>query len=118
MIFMGIIGNFEKLLDDAREYAGRSMDNYKLSFIESVSLVLGDIACRVVVFMLLFVIFVLFMLMLAVLLSPLIGLLAALLVVVAVMAGTALVVYWMRDRLFTNHFVKLLCIILFKKYEE
>ena len=42
MIFMGIVGNLEKLLNDAREYAERSVDNYKLTFVEDVSTVIAS----------------------------------------------------------------------------
>ena len=118
MIFMGIVGNLEKLLNDAREYAERSVDNYKLTFVEDVSLILGDMACRVVVFMLLFVIFILLLMILAVVLASLIGLPLSLLAVIAVIAAVAAVVYKMRERLFTDHFVRLLCGMLFKKEEK
>lgn len=112
---MGIVEIFEKLCDDAREYAERSIDNQKLSLIENVSLLLGDIACGVVVFMLLFVAFILLLIIMVAVLVPLTGLLPALLVVVCVTVVVALVVYKMRDRLFVNHFVKRLCGMMFKK---
>lgn len=115
---MGIVEIIEKLCDDAREYTERSIDNQKLSLIENVSLLLGDIACGVVVFMLLFVIFILLLIILAAVLVPLAGLLPALLVLAFVTATVALVVYKMRDRLFVNHFVKRLCGIMFKKDGE
>lgn len=118
MIFMGIIGNFEKLYNDAREYAERGINGYKLSFIEDVSLLLGDIACGVVVFMLLFVVFLLLLVVLAVSLIPFVGILFSLLAVALVTAGVALLVYKMRNRLFVDHFVRRLCGMLFKKDEE
>lgn len=118
MIFMSIVEIFEKFCDDAREYAKRSIDNQKLSLIENVSILLGDIACGVVVFMLLFVVFLLLLIIMAAVLLPLIGLLPALFAVVCVTAIVALVVYKMRDSLFVNHFVRRLCGMMFKKDDE
>ena len=115
MMFMSIVENFEKLCNDARKYAERSIDNKKLSFIEDVSLLLGDIACGVVLFMLLFVIFLLVLVMIAIVLIPLAGLLPALLVVASLTAIVAFVLYKKRNRLFVDHFVRRLCVMFFEK---
>ncbi len=115
---MGIVEELEKLLDDAREYLGRSIDNYKLSFIENLSLLLGDIACGIVVFILLFVIFMLLLALLAILLTYFIGILPALLVVALLIAALSFIVYKKRHTLFTDHFVRLLCGIIFREEND
>ena len=54
---MSIKENVESLFGDAYEYLKRSIDGYKLLLVENLSLMLGDMLCGIVVFVLLLVAF-------------------------------------------------------------
>ena len=112
---MGIVEIFEKLCDDAREYAERSIDNQKLSLIENVSLLLGDIACGVVVFMLLFMAFLLLLGALVVVALPYVGFWPAMSVAAFLLLVTAVVVYRWRVRLFVDKAVVRLAGLFFRE---
>ena len=115
---MSIKGNFDTLYNDADEYVKRSIDSYKLLFVESISLLYGDVACGFVLFMLLFLAFVFMLAAMVVLLAPVTGFAVSLIIAVAVLAVVALLVYLLKIRLFVNGAVKRICRILFAKNNE
>ena len=115
---MSIRENIKTLCDDADEYVKRSIDGYKLMLIKSLALLYGDIACRFVLFMLLFLAFVLMLVVMVVLLTPVIGFVAAMLVDVALLVVVALSVYLFRVNLFVDGVVKRMCGMFFDDEDE
>ena len=115
---MSIRENFKTLCDDADEYVKRSIDGYKLSLVESLSLLFGDIACGFVLFMLLFLAFVFLLVVMVALLAPVTGLAVALSLAVALLVLVALLVYLFKIRLFVNGAVKRICRIIFAEENE
>ena len=103
---MGIGENFGNLSKDAKEYVKRSIEGYRLQLVENLSLLLGDMACGLVVFMLLLVALIFFLVLLVVLLTPFIGLLASLSVALFMLVVVALLVYLMRVPLFVDSMVR------------
>ena len=115
---MSIKGNIKTLYNDADEYVKRSIDSYKLSLVESLSLLYGDVACRFVVFMLLFLAFTFMLVVMVALLTPVTGLAVALSLAVALLVIVALMVYLFRIRLFVNGAVERICKIIFAEDDE
>lgn len=110
---MSIKENVESLFGDAYEFLKRSIDGYKLLLVENLSLMLGDMLCGIVVFVLLLVAFFLVMAAMVVLLAPYTGVAMALLIAAFITLLLALLLYAMRVRLFVNSAVKHLCRLLF-----
>lgn len=115
---MSIRENFKTLCDDADEYVKRSIDSYKLMLVKSLALFYGDMACRFVLFMLLFLAFVLMLVAMVVLLAPFIGLAVALLMAVVLLVAVALSVYLFRMNLFVDGAVKRMCGMFFDDEDE
>lgn len=115
---MGIKADFKNLYNDADEYVKRSIDRYKLLFVETLSLLYGDVACGFVIFMLLFLAMVLLLVAMVVLLAPVIGGVWALLLAVSLLLITSLLVYFFKVRLFVNAAVRRLCRMLFAVEDE
>lgn len=112
MGFRADIGNITK---DALEYVKRSMDGCKLHLIENLSLLLGDVICGFVLFMLLFVAYLALMVAIVFLLLPHIGLPLSIVVVALLMLLTAMVVHMLRERLFIDGIVRHLSRMFFEK---
>ena len=112
MGFRADIGNISK---DALEYLKRSMDGCKLCIVEKLSLLLGDVICGFVLFMLLFVAYLAMMIAIIVLLLPLIGLPLSIVVVALLLLLTAIIVYMLRERLFIDGIVRHLSRMFFEK---
>lgn len=112
MGFRADIGNISK---DALEYLKRSMDGCKLRLVENLSLLLGDVICGFVLFMLLFVAYLALMVAIVILLLPLIGLPLSIVAVALVLLLTAMIVYMLRERLFIDGIVRHLSRMFFEK---
>lgn len=112
MGFRADIGNISK---DALEYLKRSMDGCKLRLVENLSLLLGDVICGFVLFMLLFVAYLALMVAIVILLLPLIGLPLSILAVALVLLLTAMIIYMLRERLFIDGIVRHLSRMFFEK---
>ncbi|MBO7271264.1 MAG: hypothetical protein J6U89_00125 [Bacteroidaceae bacterium] len=112
MGFRADIGNISK---DALEYVKRSMDGCKLHLIENLSLLLGDVICGFVLFMLLFVAYLSLMVAIVFLLLPHIGLPLSIVVVALLLLLTAMIVYMLRERLFIDGIVRHLSRMFFEK---
>ena len=110
---MGIGEEFENLQNDAREYVKRSIDGFKLRAVEDLSLLLGDLVCGFIVFVLLFVASLLVLVLLVMALAPYIGLLSATATAALLLVVVAVVVYMLRVRLFVDHFVRRLARMFF-----
>ncbi len=115
---MSIRENFETLYNDADEYVKRSIDGYKLSVIDAVSLLYGDVACGFVIFMLLFLAFIFMLVVMVALLVPVTGFAVALSFAVLLLVFMALLVYLLKKRLFVNRAVRRFCRIMFAKENE
>ncbi|MBQ8336744.1 MAG: hypothetical protein IJY44_04355 [Bacteroidaceae bacterium] len=112
---MGLRDNFKALHDDARAYASRSIDCYKLTLVKRLSLLFGEVACGFVMFMLLFCAFIFGLVAMVALLAPVTGLPAAILSALALLLVSAAIVYCFKVRLFVDVAVKRLCRILYEK---
>ncbi len=112
MGFRADIGNISK---DALEFLKRSVDGCKLRIVENLSLLLGDVICGFVLFMLLFVAYLALMVAIVILLLPHIGLPLSIVVAALLMLLTAMIVYMLRERLFVDGIVRHLSRIFFEK---
>lgn len=112
MGFRADIGNISK---DALEYLKRSMDGCKLRLVENLSLLLGDVICGFVLFMLLFVAYLALMVAIVFLLLPHIGLPLSIVVVALLLLLTAMIIYMLRERLFIDGIVRHLSRMFFEK---
>ena len=111
MGFRADIGNISK---DALEFLKRSVDGCKLRIVENLSLLLGDVICGFVLFMLLFVAYLALMVAIVILLLPLIGLPLSIVVVALLLLLTAMIVYMLRERLFVDGIVRHLSRMFFE----
>ena len=112
MGFRADIGNISK---DALEFLRRSVDGCKLRIVENLSLLLGDVICGFVLFMLLFVAYMALMVAIVILLLPLIGLPLSIVVVALLLLLTAMIIYMLRERLFVDGIVRHLSRMFFEK---
>ena len=112
MGFRADIGNISK---DALEFLKRSVDGCKLRIVENLSLLLGDVICGFVLFMLLFVAYMALMVAIVFLLFPLIGLPLSIVVVALLLLLTAMIIYMLRERLFIDGIVRHLSRMFFEK---
>ena len=115
---MGIGENFEDLSKDAKEYVRRSIEGYRLQLVENLSLLLGDMVCGFVVFMLLFIALLFFLVILILLLTPFVGLLASLSAVLFLLLALALLVYLMRVPLFVDSLVRRFVAMFYQRDED
>lgn len=115
MGFRADIGNISK---DALEFLKRSVDGCKLRIAENLSLLLGDVICGFVLFILLFVAYLALMVAIAILLLPLIGLPLSIVVVASLLLLTAMIIYMLRERLFVDGIVRHLSRMFFEKSGE
>lgn len=112
---MGIGKEVENLSSDAQEYVKRSIDGIKLHLVEKLSLLLGDLLCGFVVFMLLFMAFLLLLGALVVVALPYVGFWPAMSVAAFLLLVTAVVVYRWRVRLFVDKAVARLAGLFFRE---
>lgn len=115
---MGIRENYRTLYNDADEYVKRSIDSYKFFFVETLSLLYGDVASGFVMFMLLFLAFAFMLVALVVWLAQVTGLAVALMLAVPLLLLMAFLVYLFKKRLFVNKAVRRFCRILFANDDE
>ena len=115
MGFRADIGDVSK---DVLEYFKRSVDGCKLRLVENLSLLIGDVICGFVLFMLLFVAYLALMVAIMILLLPLIGLPLSIVVVALLLLLTAMIVYMLRERLFVDGIVRHLSRMFFEKSGE
>lgn len=112
---MGIGENIENISRDSQEFVKRSIDSIKLHFVENLSLLLGDLICGFIVFVLLFAGFLLLLGGLVVMASPFIGPVPAMLLAILLLLVVALCVYMCRTRLFVDRLVARLVEMLFQE---
>ena len=103
---MGFRADVENISKDALEYLKRGIDGCKLSLIENLSLLFGDIICFFVLSMLLFVAYLALMVAFVIMLLPVIGLPLAIVAVALLLFITAMVLYVLREHLFADRMVK------------
>ena len=115
---MGFRADIWNIPKDALEYLKRSRDGCKLRLVENLSLLLGDVICGFVLFMLLFVAYLALMVAIAILLFPIIGVPLSIVVVALLMLFTAMVVYMLRERLFVDRIVRHFARMLFVENEK
>ena len=109
---MGVTDNFQNLSKDAQEYLKRSIDDVKMTVVEELSVMVGDIIASLALFLILFVAFLFILVGAVVALALVIGFVPSMAVAGFVLAVLAFVVYSQRARIFTNAIVRHLCRIL------
>ena len=112
---MGIGKEVENLSNDAQEYVKRSIDGIKLHLVENLSLLLGDMLCGFVVFMLLFMALLLLLGALVVVALPYVGFCPAVLLASMLLLVAAVVVYRLRVWLFVDRLVARLAGLFFRE---
>lgn len=115
---MGVGENIENISRDSQEFVKRSIDSIKLHFVENLSLLLGDLICGFILFVLLFTAFLLLLCGLVVLVAPFMGFPAAILLAMLLLFAAALMVYMCRTRLFVDRLVRRLVGMLFQETDE
>lgn len=115
---MEIGKNLQDISNDAREYIKRSIDGYRLQFAENMSTLMGEVACRSVMFMLLFIAFLFMLVALVLVLALYIGHVLASLVAALFLTAVSILLYLFRERLFTDWFVKRIMKTFFEDCEE
>ena len=103
---MGFRADIWNVSKDALEFLKRSVDGCKLRIVENLSLLLGDVICGFVLFMLLFVAYLALMVAFVILLLPLMGLPLSIIAVSLLLLLTALVVFLLREHLFVDRMVR------------
>ncbi len=115
---MGVTDNFHNLSKDAQEYLKRSIDDVKMTVVEELSVMVGDIIASLALLLILFVAFLFILVGAVVALALVIGFVPSMAVAGFVLAVLAFVVYSQRARIFTNAIVRHLCRILSVRKED
>lgn len=110
---MDIKENFDKLSDATQQYIDMRVDSAKLHIVEKLSIMCNEVLSYVVV-SLLVVMALFFMLIAAVaFLAPIIGFVYSVLSVAGLLVIIAIVLFFMRKKLFLNVMVKCFCRMFF-----
>lgn len=110
--------NLQDISDDAKEYIKRSIDGYRLQFVENLSALMGDMVCHFVTFMLLFIAFLFLLVAMVFFVAEYMGYIIAMLAAAKFLAVAAWLLYIFREKLFTDWFVKRIIRIVFQETED
>lgn len=106
---MGIEKDFDELAKDVQEYLKRSADDAKMTIAEEVSLMIGNAIASAVLSVMLFTAFLLLLAAAMLFLSRFTGIIPAFLIGAAAVAAIAGILYYMRERIFTDAIVRHMC---------
>ena len=106
---MGVTEEFRNLSKDAQEYLRRSIDDVKITVVEELSVIVGDLIALLVLLLILFVAFLFILVGVVAVLAFAIGFLPSMLVAAGVLIVVAVVLYSLRTRIFTDTIVRHLC---------
>lgn len=106
---MGVIEDFDNLSMDAQEYLKRRVEGVKMGVVEELSVMMGNAFASLVLFLFLFEALLFILIAVVVVLSRVVDVVVAMLIAGALLVVLAAVIYFMRERIFTDGIVRHLC---------
>lgn len=106
---MGVIEDFDNLSKDAQEYLKRRVEGVKMGVVEELSVMMGNAFASLVLFLFLFEALLFILIAVVVVLSRVVDVVVAMLIAGALLVVLAAVIYFMRERIFTDGIVRHLC---------
>ena len=108
-VLMGVIEDFDNLSKDAQEYLKRRVDGVKMGVVEELSVMMGNAFASLVLFLFLFEALLFILIAVVVVLSRVVDVVVAMLIAGALLVVLAAVIYFLRERIFTDGIVRHLC---------
>ena len=108
-VCMGVIEDFDNLSKDAQEYLKRRVEGVKMGVVEELSVMMGNAFASLVLFLFLFEALLFILIAVVVVLSRVVDVVVAMLIAGALLVVLAAVVYFLRERIFTDGIVRHLC---------
>ena len=108
-IRMGVIEDFDNLSKDAQEYLKRRVEGVKMGVVEELSVMMGNAFASLVLFLFLFEALLFILIAVVVVLSRVVDVVVAMLIAGALLVVLAAVIYFLRERIFTDGIVRHLC---------
>ena len=106
---MGVIEDFDNLSKDAQEYLKRRVEGMKMGVVEELSVMMGNAFASLVLFLFLFEALLFILIAVVVVLSRVVDVVVAMLIAGALLVVLAAVIYFLRERIFTDGIVRHLC---------
>lgn len=106
---MGVIEDFDNLSKDAQEYLKRRVEGVKMGVVEELSVMMGNAFASLVLFLFLFEALLFILIAVVVVLSRVVDVVVAMLIAGALLVVLAAVIYFLRERIFTDGIVRHLC---------
>ena len=106
---MGVIEDFDNLSKDAQEYLKRRVDGVKMGVVEELSVMMGNAFASLVLFLFLFEALLFILIAVVVVLSRVVDVVVAMLIAGVLLVVLAAVIYFLRERIFTDGIVRHLC---------
>lgn len=108
-LHMGVIEDFDNLSKDAQEYLKRRVEGVKMGVVEELSVMMGNAFASLVLFLFLFEALLFILIAVVVVLSRVVDVVVAMLIAGALLVVLAAVIYFLRERIFTDGIVRHLC---------
>ena len=108
-VCMGVIEDFDNLSKDAQEYLKRRVEGVKMGVVEEFSVMMGNAFASLVLFLFLFEALLFILIAVVVVLSRVVDVVVAMLIAGALLVVLAAVIYFLRERIFTDGIVRHLC---------
>lgn len=108
-VHMGVIEDFDNLSKDAQEYLKRRVEGVKMGVVEELSVMMGNAFASLVLFLFLFEALLFILIAVVVVLSRVVDVVVAMLIAGALLVVLATVIYFLRERIFTDGIVRHLC---------
>lgn len=108
-VLMGVIEDFDNLSKDAQEYMKRRVEGVKMGVVEELSVMMGNAFASLVLFLFLFEALLFILIAVVVVLSRVVDVVVAMLIAGALLVVLAAVIYFLRERIFTDGIVRHLC---------
>lgn len=106
---MGVIEDFDNLSKDVQEYLKRRVEGVKMGVVEELSVMMGNAFASLVLFLFLFEALLFILIAVVVVLSRVVDVVVAMLIAGALLVVLAAVIYFLRERIFTDGIVRHLC---------
>ena len=106
---MGVIEDFDNLSKDAQEYLKRRVEGVKMGVVEELSVMMGNAFASLVLFLFLFEALLFILIAVVVVLSRVVDVVVAMLIAGVLLVVLAAVIYFLRERIFTDGIVRHLC---------
>ena len=106
---MGVIEDIDNLSKDAQEYLKRRVEGVKMGVVEELSVMMGNAFASLVLFLFLFEALLFILIAVVVVLSRVVDVVVAMLIAGVLLVVLAAVIYFLRERIFTDGIVRHLC---------